>query len=109
MTPKKQCYQLFSEGNILGVGDSNGAIEIWDVTKTKRVRTMGGLPDRVPVRKKLTLYVNSVLIILIFLVLGSKMKNIFKMCYFSTLFNVLSLRFWVGMSIFLRVVVVMEL
>jgi len=35
------------EGNILGVGDSEGTIQLWDVASTKLVRTMTGHTDRI--------------------------------------------------------------
>ena len=38
-----------AEGNILAVGDSSGSVAIWDVTKSKQLRTMSGHSDRVPV------------------------------------------------------------
>jgi cell division cycle protein 20 (cofactor of APC complex) len=38
---------LIQEGNILGVGDSEGTIQLWDVASTKLVRTMTGHTDRI--------------------------------------------------------------
>jgi len=33
----------------LAVGDGSGNVELWDVTKSKQLRTMRGHTDRVPV------------------------------------------------------------
>ena len=35
------------EGNVLGVGDSEGCVELWDVGQTKKIRTMRGHSGRI--------------------------------------------------------------
>jgi len=35
------------QGNVLGVGDSEGVVQLWDVEQTKLIRSMGGHSDRV--------------------------------------------------------------
>jgi len=35
------------QGNVLGVGDSQGTVQLWDVSTSKLIRSMGGHSDRV--------------------------------------------------------------
>jgi len=35
------------QGNVLGVGDSQGTVQLWDVASSKLIRSMGGHGDRV--------------------------------------------------------------
>jgi len=35
------------QGNVLGVGDSQGMVQLWDVASSKLIRSMGGHTDRV--------------------------------------------------------------
>ncbi|XP_013379266.1 cell division cycle protein 20 homolog isoform X2 [Lingula anatina] len=41
------CVSWIKEGNILAVGNSTGAVQLWDVSQQKLMRTMGGHAARV--------------------------------------------------------------
>ena len=38
---------LLKQGNVLGVGNSDGSVQLWDVASSKLIRSMGGHTDRV--------------------------------------------------------------
>ena len=38
---------LLKQGNVLGVGNSDGTVQLWDVASSKLIRSMGGHTDRV--------------------------------------------------------------
>ena len=40
---------LIGQGNVLGVGNSDGTVQLWDVASSKLIRSMAGHTDRVRV------------------------------------------------------------
>ena len=42
-----QTLLLIKQGNVLGVGNSDGTVQLWDVASSKLIRSMAGHTDRV--------------------------------------------------------------
>ena len=40
-------FAFLKQGNVLGVGNSDGTVQLWDVASSKLIRSMAGHTDRV--------------------------------------------------------------